>query len=72
MGKAEPASTAKSTELKRRMEETFDIQGFSSFGGLQEYLKNLGQHSTAFALEQLLKEEEANIKPISNRIKKID
>lgn len=73
MGKAEPPYTAKSTELKRRMEQTFDVEGVSTFGGLEGYLKNMGQHSTAFALQQLLKEEQlSGVQPLTKRTKDVD
>lgn len=51
--------TNKTSDLKRGIEETFDISNLDRLEGLAAELKKMGRLSTADALEQLIKDEKA-------------
>ncbi len=54
---------SKTSELKRGIEETFDIEKLDRLEGLAEELKKMGRESTAADLEQLIRDEKATGNP---------
>ncbi len=50
--------SAKTLELKRRIERTFSLSCIQDFEGLTDRLNSIGHQSTAYALTQLI---EANV-----------